>query len=36
MGMVITKDLLKKIYCDYDKNKDKVPKRNQKFKKQKQ
>ena len=35
MGMVITKDLLKKIYCDYDKNKDKVPKKKPKIQKAK-
>ena len=27
MGIVITKDLLKKIYNDYEKNKDKIPKK---------
>ena len=35
MGMVITKDLLKKIHNDYEKNKDKIPKKKPKKEKPK-
>ena len=35
MGIVITKDLLKKIYSDYEKNKDKIPKKKPKKEKPK-
>ena len=35
MGIVITKDILKKIYSDYEKNKDKIPKKKPKKEKPK-
>ena len=35
MGIVITKELLKKIYSDYEKHKDKIPEKKSQIKKPK-